>query len=296
MSRVVESCASPIKLLCGLVLLFTLTPIMTYAQSMPRDNYDVLGIKIGMGIDEARQKIHAALGDKITETFETKLAYPGGPFLRVRYRANNGEAITAGPATSVEDMMNRAYQFRSMEPTQTWKGLTEKIVLYLDGLPDHEVVTAIGRGHLFPENQRPPIDQITKPLRQKYGLAPTSILNKQTVFDWDFDQHGKLLTSHSPFYDDSECPLQAGVSDIDLTRQDPLNGMSVDDRCGSNIEAVITPSPTNPLLVKSVIIAMVDQPLVYHSLVKQKQFVDSAVEAKQNKEKQQAPQNPGIKF
>src|SRR5580704_15030735 len=61
-----------------------------FAQSMPVDRFDVLGVKINTNLVDARRLLDLALAQPVTETCDSVAAYKDGPTLRTRCLLHDG--------------------------------------------------------------------------------------------------------------------------------------------------------------------------------------------------------------
>ena len=276
----------------ALLVLGALTALRpAFAQSMPVDRYDVLGVKINMPLVEARQLLGSALAQHVTEACDSMAAYKDGPTLLTHCLLHDGRPMVDP---------NPAYHFGGAAPQQ-WFHRTEDVDLDLSGTNGSEKVVFVSRAKNFPKGQELTMDKVVDGLRQKYGETTSSEEKAQggTVMKWIYDSKGQLMTKDSPLW--YRCSgfnsFVAGVANP-YTPFYRVASLSIDwqlsKACGFSLTAEVNSINGNPQIAGSFKITMGDQAALYDALAERDRYLKAALKAKQDSDAKKA--NGDVKY
>lgn len=207
---------------------------------------DVLGVTIGMGAQEAYERLACA-----------------NAAFTVEFAPGQGFRLPAVPG---------APQPRTMLVADAG---TEKVAVYLVGLPGEEKVYAISREVEFGVGAEPPVEQLYGTLVAKYGEGVRHRYYGDTVFTVAYSPSGQLLGA------DNE--------DFGTCKGDPHRaGVAADERCGLTVNYEIAPKPSNTGLAKVLFLTIVDQRGAMQAVEAYKAHAAGAVARKKEDELRQA--------
>ncbi len=212
---------------------------------------DVIGVRPGMGYDEALNQVlcsHDLLvmqqditrgfniktyGQKPRHGFGARFAEPRVEWNAKRAKMESLDDIVARSGNAARD---------DMKPGQA------KWYVGTMGLPGQERVINVAREERFEAGASPTIASIEQALLAKYG-PPTKLQNNQgqRYITWSYDLTGRLVTQGAPLF--NRCSGNAS----------PNGGVNLSPDCGTVVTAIVMPLRENRDLAFSMQVGVVDQ-------------------------------------
>jgi hypothetical protein len=257
--------------------------IKTPARATGAPVDDVLGVRPGMGYDEAANIVlctHDLLvmqteitrgfnlktyGQKLRHGFGARFAEP-----RVEWSAKRAQAEMLDNALARSGNATRD----DMKPGQT------KWYVGTMGLPGQERVINVAREERFDSGASPTIASIEQALLNKYGPATKQQNNQgQRYITWSHDPAGRLVTQGTPLF--NRCSGNAS----------PNGGVTLSPDCGTVVTAIVAPLRDNRDLALSLQVGVVDQAGGYQLITSTEQALMQADQQRRAKETANAAKN-----
>lgn len=244
---------------------------------------DVLGVRPGMGYDEAANAVlctHELLvmqtditrgfnlktyGQNLRHGFGARFAEPRVEWTAKRAQAESLDQMLARSGNAARD---------DMKPGQA------KWYVGTMGLPGQERVINVAREERFETGASPTIASVEQALLNKYG-PPTKQQNNQgqRYITWSYDLAGRLVTQGAPLF--NRCSGNAS----------PNGGVSLSPDCGTVVTAIVAPLRDNPDLALSLQVGVVDQAGGYQLITTTEQALAQADQQRRAKETANATKN-----
>jgi hypothetical protein len=244
---------------------------------------DVLGVRPGMGYDEALNAVlctHDLLvmqadanrgfnlktyGQKLRHGFGARFAEP-----RVEWSAKRAQA----------EMMDNALARSGNAARDDLKPGQAKWYVGTMGLPGQERVVNVAREERFEPGASPTMASIEQALLNKYGPATKQQNNNgQRFLNWSYDTAGRLVTQGAPLF--NRCTGNAS----------PDGGVNLSPDCGTVVTAIVAPLRDNPDLALSLQVGVVDQAGGYQLVTATEQALAQADQQRRAKETANATKN-----
>ena len=251
------------------------------ASGAPVD--DVLGVRPGMGYDEAANAVlctHDLLvmqlditrgfniktyGQKPRHGFGARFAAPRVEWTAKRAKMESMDDIVARSGNAARD---------DMKPGQI------KWYVGTMGLPGQERAINLAREERFETGASPTIASIEQALLNKYGPATQQQNNHgQRYITWSYDLTGRLVTQGAPLF--NRCSGNAS----------PNGAINLSPDCGTVVTAIVAPLRENPDLALSLQVGVVDQAGGYQLVNTTEQALAQADQQRRAKETTNATKN-----
>ena len=221
------------------------------AANAPVD--DVAGVRPGMAYEEAVATVLCTHDLLVVEPAEGRKVEMNtyGQTVRHGFYARFAEAkINKSSKEVMQEMQERAMArglntiVRDVKPGQA------KWFVGTMGMPGNERVVNVAREERFEEGRNPPVAQVEKALRAKYG-EPSLARNvpPNRALDWIYDSEGRLI---------SELSLQVRTGRRCFGSASPDAPVNFVSDCGILIAAFIVPLHSNPELAESLQVGVVN--------------------------------------
>lgn len=213
---------------------------------------DILGVKIGMGVDEALATVRCELGeDAVVKTEDRWLdrldTY--GTALGVQYfTVRQGEHRDC----------NYSREWQECDGGQKWEHVDETVDVATPGAPGQEAAMVVWRTQSFRDGAKPAAKAVLDALAAKYGPPQRTDSSDDRWagssgrhdLTWVLDANGRPMSEANPLF--NQCAN--GV----IAAGNP-GGASWTQGCGVNISARVLLDGDNPGLVMELRTAMIDQ-------------------------------------
>lgn len=213
---------------------------------------DIIGIRLGMTVDEALATTRCALGAdaevKAGERWLDRLETHGVELGTQTFTVRKGE--------------HRPCDFRrewqQCEGSLKWEHVDETVTVATPGAPGRETALAVWRTQTFRDGAMPPVQALLDALIAKYG-QPQSVENSDAArghaagyrdMEWVYDRAGDPLVQANPMFSQCRGAVSAYKDSTSARWR---------DGCGLNIRARVLLSGKNPGLAMEMSSAMLHQ-------------------------------------
>jgi len=218
---------------------------------------DIMGLKLGMSLDEALNTARCALGeDAVVKTENHWLKTPEGRYIDTFGIELGTQTFTVKKGDHRPCNFQREWQ--SCEGAFKWEHVDEIVTVAIPGAPGKETSMAMWRTQNFRDGQMPPAQSLLDALIAKYG-EPQHVerSDKQRGYTagyrelhWVRDRSGSPLADPNPLY--RQC-FSA------ISGRGESTSVSWRDGCGLNVWARVYLSGQNPGLAMELNMGMVQQ-------------------------------------
>jgi hypothetical protein len=179
---------------------------------------DVLGLRIGMAPDQAREMFKS-------HGFGSSTKSPNRPFDSYVEVPNTltlglpGQAPKPVPHTNYVARISGAINDVKYPPTESSGGL---LTVFFGPVPGKERVVLLNRTEYIPASRKPTVDAFAKTLAEKYG-TPTELLpDSPGTYRWRYDSNG-TLRKPTPATSFAGCPrLKPGIVEFQPLGSPPM--------------------------------------------------------------------------
>lgn len=218
---------------------------------------DIIGLKLGMTLDEALHTARCALGeDAVVKTGNHWLKKPDGRYIDTYGIELGTQTFTVKKGDHRPCNYQREWQ--SCEGAHKWEHVDEIVIVAVPGAPGSETAMAMWRTQNFREGQMPPVQSLLDALVAKYG-EPQHVETSDRQYGysvgyrdlgWVRDQRGSPLADSNPLF--RQC---MGA----ISGRGESTNVSWRDGCGLNVWARVYLSGQNPGLAMELNMGMVQQ-------------------------------------
>lgn len=229
--------------------------IATPARAATAPVDDVLGVRAGLGYDEAMASVLCS-GARLVAApaqgrgFSLRLPNPA-PVIRQGFTARDAQArVVKSGREIVKEMQDEAMARGMNRVREDLAPGQSKWFVATMGPPGQERVLAAAREERFAEGQNPTVHSVLEAMIDKYGRPTHRLLPPsapQPMLRWAYDPAGVPIAAGSPLY--MRC---TGTSD-------PDGGVDVTPDCGVVVQAMLFPLRTNADLVDRMQVGVVDK-------------------------------------
>lgn len=214
---------------------------------------DIVGLRLGMGLDEALNDARCALPEAVV-----------GFSPRWFQQLQPGRTVLARQMFTVQRGETTACSFKQLGDAQKcglgrreWLHVDEQIVAAAPGLPSQpggQVVRALWRQQHWKPGQMPAREAVLAALREKYGPPSATTAQQHGTVVWRRDTAGRLLTPAEPLFEQCYGPA-ARASSSQAWREG----------CGLTVIADLVPARDNPQLVQSLFVGLMHQEAMFRA-------------------------------
>lgn len=205
---------------------------------------DIVGLRLGMGFDEALNHARCAVQDG-TVGFSPRW-YP---------QLRPGRVVLERQMFTVQRGDTVDCSFRQLGDAQKcglgrreWRHIDEQITVAAPGLPGRQTVQALWRQQHWKPGQMPSRDAVLTALRDKYGPESALRSDQHGTVVWRQDAAGRRLVPPDPRYDQCHGPAARATS-----------SQGWREGCGFTVTADLVPPRDNPALVQSLYVGLMHQ-------------------------------------
>lgn len=242
---------------------------------------DVLGIRPGDGIDEAKLRLKCANKGFRFEPGHDGFALPempGGSRAVTRLTARRGEISGCDPAHP-ETMKT------CLDEDPSFSRVDETVVLHLAGTPGQEKVIAVTRELNYPDGEEVAAETLGKDLIAKFGAEPDTSASfaSSARLRWVFDGQGRRMSAANP--DLASCANAVGSGSGGPSQ--------LREGCRLTVNAWVDVKSDNPQLARSFGMILVDQQAALDAIGMAKDAIDGARGKAQQQETERARARSG---
>lgn len=242
---------------------------------------DIVGVKLGMNVDEALGTARCALGEdahvKTEQRWLDRLDTYGIELGTQAFTVRKGDHRPC----------EYAREWRECEGDRKWEHVDEVLVVATPGAPGKETAMAVWRTQHFREGRMPPVQAVLDALLEKYGEPqvreqsdkPWSYSAGYRELRWVRDRSGAALADPNPMF--GQCSNAIYGRDERISAQ-------WRDGCGLNIRARVLLSGDNPGLALELQTAMLQQSRMHAHVEAMKSELQQLGKVRREAEVQQA--------
>lgn len=211
---------------------------------------DIVGLRLGMGLDEALNHARCALPGAVV-----------GFSPRWFQQLQPGRTVLSQQMFTVQRGDTAECSFKQLGDAQKcglgrrqWLHIDEQIVAAAPGLPGRQGVLAVWRQQHWKPGEMPTREAVLAALREKYGPPSATTTQQHGSVVWRRDTAGRLLTPAEPLFEQCHGPAARATS-----------SQAWREGCGLTVTADLVPARDNPQLVQSLFVGLMDQTAMFRA-------------------------------